>query len=123
MAINQKIKQLREERNMTQEDLAIAIDSKRSTIASWERNITPPLSELAKLADFFGVPIDYFRDDSNTQEAMERWVKGDITSAPKYNDVPLDAETVNIICQIPLLNTNNKRIILDMIQSMLKNQN
>jgi transcriptional regulator with XRE-family HTH domain len=81
------------------------------TISKWEKS-SPTVDKLQKVADYFGVTTDHLlgKESPAPPTGCER------------NDAPLDPETVEILCKIPLLNKNNKTIILDMIQSMLKTQ-
>lgn len=56
-----KIKTLRKSKGITQQQLADAIGTTRATIAGYEigrRN--PRLPDLQKIAEFFGVGLDYF---------------------------------------------------------------
>ena len=56
-----KIKTLRKAKGLTQQEFADAISAQRATIAGYEtgrRN--PRLPELQKIADFFGVGLDFF---------------------------------------------------------------
>jgi hypothetical protein len=77
----------------------------------WDVNC-PSADKLQKVADYFGVTTDHLLGKESPTPPT-----GD-----KCNDAPLDSETVEILCQIPLLSKNNKTLILDMIQSMLKNR-
>ncbi|MEZ4522214.1 MAG: helix-turn-helix transcriptional regulator [Thermomicrobiales bacterium] len=53
------IRELREQRGMSQMDLAVEIGVTLPTIGNWERNIyEPKASQFRKLARFFGVPMD-----------------------------------------------------------------
>jgi transcriptional regulator with XRE-family HTH domain len=81
------------------------------TISKWEKS-SPTVDKLQKVADYFGVTTDHLLGKESPTPPT-----GD-----KCNDAPLDSETVEILCKIPLLSKNNKAIILDMIQSMLKNR-
>jgi len=54
-----RIKKLRQEKSLTQEDIAKLLGMSRSTYANWEVNITPDHSQLQRLANFHGVSIDY----------------------------------------------------------------
>lgn len=54
-----KLKELREERDVLQKDLAAAINRTRACISSWEQGKTEPsIDDLVKLADFFGTSVD-----------------------------------------------------------------
>ena len=53
--LGNKIRQLREERDWTQNDLAKKIDKSQKTISSWEKGRTnPKVKELHQLCDVFG---------------------------------------------------------------------
>lgn len=55
-----RLKELREDRGINQDELAEIIGVKRSTISSYETNaITPSFDIAIKLADFFNVSLDY----------------------------------------------------------------
>lgn len=52
--------ELREERNLTQNDIANAINTSRTNIGRWEKGLNEPASSyVVKLADFFEVTTDY----------------------------------------------------------------
>ncbi|MGA4517374.1 helix-turn-helix domain-containing protein [Solibacillus silvestris] len=59
--IGRKLKQLRKNQRMTQEDVADRVNITRSTISNYEiGRRTPHLKDLQKLANVFGVGLDYF---------------------------------------------------------------
>lgn len=52
---------LRKERRMTQQQIADALGIKRATISNYEiGRRSPHLTELQRIAEFFGVGLDYF---------------------------------------------------------------
>lgn len=56
----ERLKQLREERNLTQAQLAKELDLSQGTIGNWERGTREPDFETVKtLADYFEVTTDY----------------------------------------------------------------
>lgn len=60
MDFSTQIKQLRANRKMKQDELAEAVDVKRSTVGKWENgNSYPTVEVLDKLATFFSVTTDY----------------------------------------------------------------
>lgn len=60
-SISQKLRILRRERRLTQQELADALDVKRATISNYEiGRRSPHLSELRRIAEYFGVGLDYF---------------------------------------------------------------
>ena len=55
-----RLKELREERNLTQWDVANGIQTSQRNIGRWEKGEVLPSSEfIVKLADFFQVSADY----------------------------------------------------------------
>lgn len=55
-----RLKELREDFHLTQDQLGEIIDINRSTISGYENNlINPTLDVLVKLADTFNVSMDY----------------------------------------------------------------
>lgn len=60
-SIGNKLKTLRKSQRLTQQAVADRIGITRATISNYEINRrTPSLKELQKMADFFGVGLDYF---------------------------------------------------------------
>lgn len=60
-SIGQKLKILRKERCLTQQELADKLGIKRATISNYEiGRRSPHLSELRRIAEFYGVGLDYF---------------------------------------------------------------
>ena len=61
-----RIKLLREELNLTQQELADKLDSAKSTVAMYENESRKPSYEvLIKLSEIFGCSIDYIIGISN----------------------------------------------------------
>jgi transcriptional regulator with XRE-family HTH domain len=60
MIISEKIRELRMERKISQEQLAKIIGVDRSAVSFWENAVNEPKATyIAKLASFFGVTTDY----------------------------------------------------------------
>ena len=60
-SIGDKLRILRKERCLTQEQLAEKLGIKRATISNYEiGRRTPHLSDLRKIAEFYGVGLDFF---------------------------------------------------------------
>lgn len=77
----EKLRRLRGDK--PQKSVAEALDIPQTTLSSLEKQQTIPRGELlTKLADFFGVPINYFYDEPQAQstEPAKAWleiVRGD----------------------------------------------
>ena len=67
-----RIKQLREEFNMTQQDLATKINGAKSTIAMYEKGDRKPSMEvLIKLSEIFNCSIDFILCKSDIRNPEE----------------------------------------------------
>jgi len=65
-AFKDRLKDLREEKELTQVELAEGIGTKHSSISRWERGLQEPsLSYIIKLSRFFGVTTDYLLGEEN----------------------------------------------------------
>ena len=59
MTLGERIYNLRTEKEMSQEDLAVALEVSRQSISKWETNgSVPALDKLVKLSEIFGVSLD-----------------------------------------------------------------
>lgn len=68
----QIVRELREERNKTQEELALALNSERYIVSNWEQGRTEPsIGQLIALADYFEVSIDYLTGRANDLGIVE----------------------------------------------------
>ena len=57
---SERIKELRKEANLKQNDLAKALDTTQRKISYWEIGKTEPdLTSLWKICDYFNVSVDY----------------------------------------------------------------
>lgn len=58
--LNIRLRELRIEHNLSQKELSGLLDVTNQTILNWENHIyEPTLENLVKIADLFGVNIDY----------------------------------------------------------------
>ncbi|MDY2880406.1 MAG: helix-turn-helix transcriptional regulator [Candidatus Borkfalkiaceae bacterium] len=67
--LNDRIKELRQAKRMTQVDLAKSLGLTKQCVSNWENdNVLPSVEMLSRLADFFGVSTDYLlcRDEGHT---------------------------------------------------------
>ena len=59
MNLGESIYRLRTERNMSQGDLADALDVSRQSVSKWENNMAvPDLDKLVKMSELFGITLD-----------------------------------------------------------------
>ena len=63
MTIAEKLKQLRKDNNMTQEDLAEKLNVSRQTISKWETNTTiPDADSIVAISKLFNITTDELLD-------------------------------------------------------------
>ena len=61
MDFGTNLKQLRKEKNLTQEELAECLGVSPQTVSKWENNLSmPDISALPVMADYFGISLDSF---------------------------------------------------------------
>lgn len=69
-----RLKSLREERELSQNKFALAIGQTQQNISKWEKGvIEPDLKNLVKIAIFFNVTVDYLLGLSNSD--VKSWIK------------------------------------------------
>lgn len=101
------LKKLRQDKKMTQEELAIKINSSRSNIANYENNNNMPSVEiLDRLAKIFDVSTDYMLGKTNI----------------KNNKLDLTDEDIKFIKSIKKLDNTNKMIIENTMEALLDKQ-
>lgn len=66
---NVKLKALREDRHLSQQDLANILRVKQSAVGNWESGTrVPNMETIGKLADFFDVSIDFLMGRTEKKE-------------------------------------------------------
>ena len=66
--LNERIKQLREAKNLTQVQLAAKLSVSKQCVSNWENNyIQPSVEMVVAIADFFGVSVDYLLGHETTE--------------------------------------------------------
>ena len=107
MSFGDILKKLRQDKKITQEELAIKINSSRSNIANYENNNNMPSVEiLERLAKIFDVSTDYLLG------------KTDI----KSNKLDLTEDDIAFIKNVKKLNETNKMLIENTIEALFDKQ-
>jgi transcriptional regulator with XRE-family HTH domain len=72
MTLGQRIQELRKKANLSQSDLASKIGISYPQMSRYEiKDVQPPADVLKRLADVFGVSIDYLVNGSLEQKAQD----------------------------------------------------
>lgn len=106
--LGNRIKELREEKGLKQDELAKIISISPSAIGMYERNEREPNDDISiKLANFFDVSLDYMLG------------KSDIKTSLKVN---IDEADIAFASGVKALNETNKMIIKNTLEALLAKQ-
>lgn len=119
----ERFKQLRKEKNMTQEGLAKKFFLNKSSISRYEQNKqVPEMDLLKKFADFFDVSVDYLLGRTDIRNPEK-----ELTPEEKYPEITDVEEAMKIILEQPglmlngeLLTDEDKLILANAIQIGLR---
>ena len=82
------LKQLRKEKNLTQEKLAQQVNVSRRTITRWETGYNmPDISLLVEIADFYDVDLRELFNGERKEERMNKELEETIMQACEYNNI------------------------------------
>lgn len=80
-----RLKELRVEKELTQEQLGRIFNIRKGTVSNWENgNRFPDEKTIIKLADFFDVSIDYLLGRTNKRQPHHLTKEDIIKLAPEY---------------------------------------
>ena len=82
MTLGQNIARLRTQKNLSQGDLADALEVSRQSVSKWETDASiPELDKLLRLAELFGVTLDELVKGESAQPEAARGEAPDKESA------------------------------------------
>ena len=82
------LKQLRKEKNLTQEQLAEQFNVSRRTVTRWETGYNmPDLSLLVEIADFYDVDLREIFNGERKEKRMDKELEETVKQACEYNDI------------------------------------
>lgn len=122
-----RLKELREQRHLYQKDIATMLDIAVSTYSYWEKGTyEPDQKSLAKLADFFGVSVDYLlgRESSKNEKCPTvRDAQSDIVEnfVKEFGDLFSDETFVKYARLYKMMNAAQRLMILGVIIGHLEN--
>ena len=103
MTLSEKILRLRKEKKWSQKKLASMIGTSGPVLGRYERGeITPSVEVAKKLAEAFGVTLDYLVDESGAVSGVT------------------DREMLNRITEINHLDWEDRKTIIHVIDSLLR---
>lgn len=101
LIFGQRLKELREQRNYTQEDIGSWFNMGKSTVSQWESGRIPHATILVKLANKLGVSIDYL---------LAHDAKEDLKNDTKQND-KISEEDIELLKQIKKASAEKQKAI------------
>lgn len=109
-----RLKELREEKKLTQTEVATAIGGTQSNLAKWEKEKIQPAADMViKLADFFGVSTDYLLERSDEL--------GYVTIQNSPTAPNLSEEDKKLLSAFHGLDRELQELLWDMIRTWQKN--
>ena len=83
--ISERLKSLREDKDLSQKELAKALGVSPSTIGMYESGKRTPDSEmLTRICDFFNITVDYLLGRTNTKNSLDSLFHG--TESKKFSE-------------------------------------
>ena len=83
MNLGERIYELRNEKNLSQGDLADALDVSRQSVSKWENDIAvPDLDKLIKLCDIFEISLDELTGREKIERSVNSAISQNTTVAP-----------------------------------------
>ena len=109
MSLGRKIAQLRNERGMTQRDLADRLDINQSMVTRWEKDqVQPKSSTLERLAQALEVTVEELFPDSETDTARPTTIRG-----------LANRELAELLSQVNELDSTDQMALQAVLEAML----
>lgn len=110
MTIYERIESLRKSKGLSQGKLEKQLGFSNGSISKW-KNSTPKVERLQKLADFFGVSVEYLmtgkedkqKEKDNTDdlkqkyEELEELLRSDTMKPVRYDGKPVNNDTIDLL--------------------------
>lgn len=120
MTLGERIKQLRKEKGMTQEELAKTLGVIRGTLSVWEIDKAEPDNKtLGKIADYFDVTIDYLLGRDTEPDNFDNNLRQILS---KMSDEE-GQQTIKILELIKQMSPEDKKMIMDITKRLVKEMN
>lgn len=97
MKIGDRMKKLREEKGLMQQDVCNTLDIEQSTLANYENNRRVPKTDiLIEIANYYGVSLDYLvgRTDDRFDNSKRR--PNDLNKFLQQSEIIFDGDTYNL---------------------------
>lgn len=116
--MSNRIRELRKEKKLTQEELGVLLGVKRTTITGYEiGQIDPSSDKLVKLSELFGVTADYLLGRTAIRNPKE---SGSVDVAVKLRQIIDSLSEVEIRFDGMVLNDMQREILEDFLMVALR---
>lgn len=110
MTIYERIESLRKSQGLSQGKLEKQLGFSNGSISKW-KNSTPKVERLQKLADFFGVSVEYLmtgkedeqKEKDNTDDLKQKYreleelLRSDSMKPVRYDGKPVNNDTIDLL--------------------------
>ena len=115
-----RLRILRKEKGLSQEELGKLLGLKRATVSAYETSkIVPPYKTMKYYADYFGVSVDWIVGVTNIREVDESLEPKDFFVRLDEMFKELSSDSTVVVLKGKDLTNNEKKMLLPMIQSAL----
>jgi len=117
MNVGLKIKELRQNKKMSQEELAICLGVSTQAVSRWETSVTfPDITMIPKIAEIFNCSTDYIlcKEDNTIKKEIEDVIKkaDDILDESGYEDY---LTPLKIVRECLIKYPNNEKLMIEVI--------
>lgn len=97
MKLGDKLKKLREDKGLMQQDVCTALEIEQSTLANYENNRRiPKIDLLISIANYYGVSIDYLLGRTDTPFVDTAKRPKDLNKFLQQAEIIFDGDTYNL---------------------------
>lgn len=97
MKIGDRMKKLREEKGLMQQDVCNALDIEQSTLANYENNRRVPKTDiLIEIANYYGVSLDYLVGRTDDRFDNSKLRPKDLNKFLQQSEIIFDGDTYNL---------------------------
>lgn len=97
MKIGDKIKKLREENGLMQQDVCNTLDIEQSTLANYENNRRVPKTDiLIKIANYYGVSLDFLVGMTDNRFNSYKGCLKDLNKFLQQSEIIFDGDTYKL---------------------------
>ncbi|MDO4983239.1 MAG: helix-turn-helix transcriptional regulator [Eubacteriales bacterium] len=94
-SISQRIEELRSKKGISRPAMAAALGFPKISIEKFETGrLTPNQEQQKKMAEYFGVSVEYLRGESNDPTTMDNWLSGNVPDDEPVVEIKPQKKTV-----------------------------